>query len=63
MTGMNSKMPAGCWSYSYTPLVCQVLACWQLLEGAEPAKLRRQLADALPDAPPARVQAVRCKPA
>jgi hypothetical protein len=37
----------------------QVLACWQLLEGAEPAQLRRQLADALPNAPRAAVQAVR----
>ena len=40
-----------------------MLACWQLLEGAEPAQLRRQLAAALPNAPPARVQAVRCRPA
>lgn len=38
----------------------QVLACWQLVEGAEPAQLRRQLAAALPNAPRADVQAVRC---
>lgn len=36
-----------------------IVACWQLVSGGEPAALRRALAAGLPNAPKADVQAVR----
>ena len=39
-----------------------IVACWQVVSGGEPAALRRTLAAGLPNAPKAHEQAVRCSP-